>query len=352
MLRLCLVDMNNGHVNQAMRCFRVLVDSFFSMVKATNPELLTELVVVQPRNLKEMPPADCDLYLSSGGPDSPYDHDGEPWLSDLFGFYDGVVEANLKGKADAPSLFGVCYTFELLVRHFQVCAMVPRASRKFGVMPAYTTDVGFTHPLTAPFGDRLFSFEHRTWEAIDLDETRLAALGGSLLARESRDGESKGKGILALDLAPGIECTQFHPEADRQGVIVWVSKREQAQAFVDTYGLVTYDRMLRTLDNPERIAKTFTLLVPGWLTRKFNALALHRGWQPLPRPVLDMDLFEGNAPTAASVRFHSLVPTLLEPALPDVDDEPRAAELDLDLATVRKTTIAQNVAQLAVFGSD
>ncbi len=351
-LRLCLVDMNNGHANQAMRCFRILVDSFFAAVRARNPEVRTEMVVVQPRNLKELPPGGFDFYLSTGGPDSPYDHDGEPWLDDLFRFYDGIVESNLAGRPDAPSMFAVCYTFELLVRHFKVCAMVPRASRKFGVMPAYTTDAGAAHPLLEGFGDRLFAFEHRTWEAIDLDEKRLAELGGSVLARESRDGASKGKALLALDLAPGIECTQFHPEADRQGVIVWVSKREQAQAFVDTYGLVTYDRMLRTLDNPERIAKTFSLLIPGWLSRKFNAIAQHRGLVPLTTPVLDMDLFEGTAPTAASVRFNSLVPTMMEPTLTDLDDEPRAADLELDLVSVRKSTIAQNVAQLAQFGSD
>jgi homoserine O-succinyltransferase/O-acetyltransferase len=351
-LRLCLVDMNNGHANQANRCFRILAESFFRAVRQQNPEVKTELVVVEPRNTRKLPPTNCDLYLSTGGPDSPYDHDGEPWLDELFGFYDQIVERNVRGDADAPSLFGVCYTFELLVRHFRVCAMVPRASRKFGVMPAYMTAAGEAHPLLEGFGDRLFAFEHRTWEAIDPDEARIAQLGGSILARESRDGVSKGKALLAFDLAPGIECTQFHPEADRQGVIVWVSKREQAQAFVDTYGLVTYDRMLRTLDNPERIAKTFSLMIPGWLSRKFNALAVARGWRPIETPRLDMDLFEGTAPSAASVRFDSLVPTMMEPSLNELDDEPRAADLELDLVSVRKSTIAQNVARLAQFGSD
>ena len=85
-LRLCLVDMNNGHANQAMRCFRILVDSFCAAVRARNPDLRTEVVSVQPRNRKELPPPGFDLYLSSGGPDSPYDHDGEPWLDDLFRF--------------------------------------------------------------------------------------------------------------------------------------------------------------------------------------------------------------------------------------------------------------------------
>jgi hypothetical protein len=42
----------------------------------------------------------------------------------------------------------------------------------------------------------------------------------------------------------------------------------------------------------------------------------------------------------------------MEPSLNELDDEPRAADLELDLVSVRKSTIAQNVARLAQFGSD
>ena len=69
---------------------------------------------------------------------------------------------------------------------------LPRAERKFGVMPIYTTAEGQHHPLLSAFHDRLFAFEHRNWEAIDLDEAKLRGLGGKVLARESRDGVSKG----------------------------------------------------------------------------------------------------------------------------------------------------------------
>ncbi len=319
-LRLCLVDMNHGHPNQAMRCFRVLIDGFFAKVKAANPGLETTSITVQPRNLLELPPTDCDLYLSSGGPGSPFEHDGEAWLTSYYGWLDSIVERNLREGSAAPGLLGVCYTFELLINHFKVARMVQRANRKFGVMPIYTTAEGLAHPLTAPFQDRLFAFENRSWEAVDLDERQLRSLGGKLLARESRDGYSKGLGLHAFEFAPGIEGTQFHPEADKPGVIAWLRKREQAEAFIEAYGAITYQRMLRTLDNPERLAKTFTSLIPGWLTRRFNALAQHRGWAPLPRPELSFELFAGDAPSAASIAYHSLLPS----------DLPRPPQLDFD----------------------
>ncbi|HEU4534096.1 MAG TPA: hypothetical protein VFS00_08260, partial [Polyangiaceae bacterium] len=167
-LRLCLCNMNNGHPNQAMRCFQVIIDAFFASVRRQNPGLECELVVVEPRNKGELPPRDCDLYLSSGGPGTPYEHDGEPWLDEMYSFYDWVVERRLQLGPGGPSLLGVCYTYELLVRHFRVGGVEPLTERKFGVMPVYTTKSGQAHPLTEPFGDRLFAFEHRNWEAIDV----------------------------------------------------------------------------------------------------------------------------------------------------------------------------------------
>jgi hypothetical protein len=180
----------------------------------------------------------------------------------------------------------------MIVRHFRVAEMAARPSRKFGVMPIYTTVEGRDHPLLSAFGDRLFAFEHRSWEAIGLDAGRLAALGGRLLARESREGQSdKGEALLGLDAAPGIETVQFHPEADRAGVVAWVARPDQAAAFREAYGDVTYERMLKTLDNPARLARTFALLIPSWMARKFNALAPVYDWRPVPPPTQDPAAF-------------------------------------------------------------
>ena len=285
-LRVCIVDMNNGHVNQAMRCFRGIVDQFFERVHAYNPDVPCEVVEVSPRDTNNPIPADCDLYLSSGGPGSPFDGDGEPWTFDYARFVDGVVESVIQGGSDQRALFAICYSFEVVVRHYALAQIVPRVDRKFGIMPIYTTTAGQHHPLLAPFKDRLFAFEHRNWEAVDIDQRKLDSFGGSVLALESRDGVSKGRAILGLDVAPGVEAVQFHPEADRAGVVNWIARPEQAAAFKATYGELTYQAMLRTLDDPKRLARTYALVIPSWLSRRFNAIAPHRDYAELP-PVED-----------------------------------------------------------------
>src|SRR6202012_5962259 len=119
-LRLCIVDMNNAHVNQAMRCLRGIAGGFFAQAVRKNPGLSCELVEVSPRDTNNPVPRDCDLYVSSGGPGSPFEADGTPWFDDYGRFSDGVVEAASRGGTDRQALFAICYSFEMVVRHFDV----------------------------------------------------------------------------------------------------------------------------------------------------------------------------------------------------------------------------------------
>lgn len=298
-LKLCLVDMNNGVANEATRCFRRLFDAFHRKVTAVNPGLEISFRHVQPRNLGELPARDVDLVLSSGGPGAPTDGYDEPWCTGYRHFLDHVVERTLAAPLRAPAALVVCHSFEITVTHFAVARMERRDALKFGVFPAYPTAVGREHPLFAAFEDRLFTWEHRRFEAVDLDERRLRELGGEVLATESRDGGTdKGQSLLGFDFAPGVCGTQFHPEADRPGVLAWIHRVEHAEAVREAYGDHLYERMIKTLEDPSRLARTYALFIPGWLARRFNALALDRGLHPIAPPEQDMAAFEDHEKVA------------------------------------------------------
>jgi GMP synthase-like glutamine amidotransferase len=285
--------MNNGVTNEATRCFKRLFDAFVTRVRDANPQLKVDFRHVQPRNLGEVPREDADLVLSSGGPGSPFDGYDEQWCTDYRKFLDHVVEKNLKSPLTAPSVFVVCHSYEITVNHFAVARMAKRESLKFGVFPAYVTAAGQQHSVFDGFGERLFTWEHRTYEAIDLNEKRLKELGGKLLATESREGRAdKGNGLMGFEFAPGVCGTQFHPEADRPGVIAWINRPEHSSAFKDKYGHSLYDRMMKTLSDPTRLGRTFGLLIPGWLTRRFNEIAATKGLAPISLPEQDMRAFE------------------------------------------------------------
>ncbi len=295
--------MNNGVANEATRCFRRLFDGFASRVRQLNPDLPISFKHVQPRNLGELPDESQDLILSSGGPGSPYDGYEDPWCVGYRKFVDTVVERNHKDRAGAPGLFVVCHSYEITVAHFGVAKMLPRHQLKFGVMPAYITEQGTRSVMFQPFGDRIFTWEHRRYEAVDLDEKKLKGMGGQLLAVESRPGGNvdKGRGLIGFDFTPGVVGTQFHPEADRMGVLAWINRPEHAAAFKDAYGNSLYERMMQTLADPNRLGRTFALVIPGWLTSRFNQLAQVRGYKPIPAPEMDMREFEENRPLANAV---------------------------------------------------
>jgi hypothetical protein len=192
---------------------------------------------VQPRNLGELPSRRADLVLSSGGPGSPHDGWEEPWCTGYRVFLDGILDRAAQHPDTAPAAFVVCHSFEIAIQHFRFAEMVRRQELKFAIFPAYLTEGGAGCDFLQPFGERLFVWEHRRFQALGLDLHRLRDQGGAVLAQESRPGrEDKGKAILALRFGPGLEGTQFHPEADRPGVLAWINRPEHTAALKDAYG--------------------------------------------------------------------------------------------------------------------
>jgi len=285
-LRIGLVDMNNGFANQAMRCFRRILDVFELRVREKNPGLVFHREEVQPRNLGELPQGPYDLVISTGGPGSPFDGIDDPWGVGYRRFLDEVFTRNQRDAAAAPKLLVICHSFELAVLHFGVAQVTKRDTPRFGLMPAYPTRIGREVDFFKPFGDRLFAWEHRWWQAIEPDRARLDEIGGSILAQESREEGplDKGEALLALTFGKGIDGTQFHPEADKSGVLAWIQKQEHADQLKDRYGDSLYERMLKSLNDETRLARTHAVFIPGWLTCRFNDIARERALSPLEKP--------------------------------------------------------------------
>jgi len=280
--------MNNGWPNQAIRCMHAILDRFVAEVRVANPAIETTRSHVQPRNLDEFPPLDCDMYLSSGGPGSPFEGQDDPWYVEYRSFLDGLAEDNAARHDVARKILLICHSFEIATAHFGIAEVVKRSNRKFGIQPAYMTEAGMASPLLNVFGDRLFAWENRNFHAVNVNTRLLKSLGGEVWARESRDGKSKGEAILAFKVAHGIEAVQFHPEADRRAVLTWLLRPDQRAATIEAFGELTYQRMLKTINDPMRMARTLALLIPRWLVRQFNLLAPSRDWKPIPMPVHDL----------------------------------------------------------------
>lgn len=257
--------MNNGLENQAMRAFKEIVSDFFDRAKEANPEIDIGLQIVSPRDKGEFPDR-ADLYLSTGGPGSPYD--GVEWEGRYFDLLDEI------SGDDSKFMLAVCHSFQLAARWSGAGVVQLRPEgKKFGIMPVYMTEIGVASQLLGDFGDRLFAFEHRDWEVVGVDADRW-----KILARESRDGLSKGEATLAIDFGGGIEGVQFHPEADPVGIRAWICREDKKQELINVYGEELWESMIKTVDREDRVIRTRKKIIPGWLNRKFNILAENNGW--------------------------------------------------------------------------
>ena len=101
--------MNNAHVNQAMRCLRGVVSSFAEHARRHNPGLVCDKVEVSPRDTNTMIPRDCDMYISTGGPGSPFEGEGQPWSTDYGRFCDHIVDSAVRNGTERRALFAICY---------------------------------------------------------------------------------------------------------------------------------------------------------------------------------------------------------------------------------------------------
>ena len=62
---------------------------------------------------------------------------------------------------------------------------------------------------------------------------------------------------------------------------------------VETLNEQAANRMLKTLADPSRLARTYALCIPGWLTHRFNVhVAPTRGLAPISAPEQNMRTFE------------------------------------------------------------
>lgn len=66
--------------------------------------------------------------------------------------------------------------------------------------------------------------------------------------------------------------TQFHPEADPTGMKIYLLQEEKKEAIIKNHGEDKYYDMLNSLENPDRIMLTKSVILPNFLDEAINAL--------------------------------------------------------------------------------
>jgi homoserine O-succinyltransferase len=269
-VKVAIVDLYNNIPNQGMRSIQEILTQFGKQL----PQGL-EFKVYDTRHKGDIPSLDYDVYVSTGGPGSPYDGHGLAWESHYFKWVDSLWNYNQNNNnTQKKHAFFICHSFQMVCRHFEMAQVTKRHSTSFGVFPTHKTEAGNAEILFKNLPDPFHVADFRDWQAVQPNHKKLEELGASILCMEKiRPHVDFERALMAIRISDEMFATQFHPEADPVGMSVHFSHPEKEEQIVMEHGKEKYDDMLEHLNTPDSIPLTHNTILPTFLseaTRKMQ----------------------------------------------------------------------------------
>jgi len=251
--------MNQGQANQGMRCIRDIVSHFDSEIE------LTEFDV---RVTNEVPGLDFDIYISSGGPGNPLEGNGI-WEKRFANLLDKLWAFNKNSntpKEAKKHFFFICHSFQLACNHFGLGDITKRKSTSFGILPVHKTAEGRDDYLFSTLSDPYSVIDSRDWQLVQPRLKVFRDKGAKILSLEKiRTHVELERAIMAVRFSDEMVGTQFHPEADPQGMFEHFSKEENRKKVIDNFNLQKYEEMMNELEDQEKLARTHRTILPRFI---------------------------------------------------------------------------------------
>ncbi|MBK9257190.1 MAG: GMP synthase [Saprospiraceae bacterium] len=262
-LRLAILDMNAGKPNQGMRCIRDIVGIY------KNDFEIEEFDV---RQFCEIPDLSFDVYISSGGPGNPLEGDGV-WDIAWYNLIDKLWLHNQTHQCGKKHVFFVCHSFQMACNHFGLGTIAPRKSTSFGIMPVHLTKFAYNDPIFRALPDPFYAVDSRDWQLIQPNLNVFTRHGATILALEKiRSHVEYERAIMAVRFSNEFIGTQFHPEADPEGMKVHFAKDDIRDQVIKNFGQDKYDSMMKHLEDPDKIALTHKTILPNFIEKALSSL--------------------------------------------------------------------------------
>lgn len=255
MIKVAVLDMNNGEPNLGLGA---IVDAVESYGSATQDDAIG-IEVFDVRAGGEIPGMHFDAFVSSGGPGSPYDGEGQIWEAAYFRWLDRLAAS---GK---PALL-ICHSYEMMVHHFGLAEVTERRSPSFGIFPVHPTEAADADPVLCALDNPFYAADFRYWQVVQPNPAVFEQLNATILAKEKiRDHVPLERAVMAVRVGASMLGLQFHPEASPEGMALHFLKDEKMKHVVSTYGEDTFQKMLRLLEQPAALAHTHATVIPRFL---------------------------------------------------------------------------------------
>ena len=268
-IRIAILDMNEGFINQGMRCIREILNQF-----GENNQLDLSWDEFEVRLEKQVPDLSYDIYISSGGPGSPLESEGSQWEKVYFSWLDKVERWNNNpAHVQKKQVFFICHSFQLICRHYKIARITKRKSTAFGVFPTHLLVDGKNEIIFEGLKDPFYSVDSRDYQVTEPNHNKLHKMGASILAIEKdRPHVPLERAVMAIRFNENMIGTQFHPEADAIGMSLHLQTEEKKNTVIENYGIEKWQSMIDHLNDPEKIMWTYAHILPNFLYHAVESL--------------------------------------------------------------------------------
>jgi len=267
-IKIATIDLYNNERNEGMRCIREIV----SEVSENNLHTDIDYDVFETRYKGDVPDLSYDIFISSGGPGSPFEDEDKQWDKDYFNLLDKIWNHN-QNSDHKKFMFFICHSFQMMARYFQFGEVNKRFINSFGVMPFHKTEDGKIDQILKNLSDPFYAADIRHWQVVNADQKIIDALGAKILSWEIPEEENKNNpAITSVRISNEIAGTQFHPEADPESMLYHFKQDERKKFIIDRYDESRYNEMIGYLEHPDKIKLTRKTVIPAFLNNAIDEL--------------------------------------------------------------------------------
>lgn len=269
-IKIITLDLYNNERNEGMRCIREIVTDAIN----SNKDLDISYDVSETRYKGEFPDMSYDIFISSGGPGSPFEDEDKQWDKDYFILLDKIWTHNQNHNKQKKYMFFICHSFQMMARYFQFGEVSKRFINSFGVMPFEKTTAGKEDLILENLSDPFFAADIRHWQVTNPNKKMLDESGAKILSWEIPEEENKeNPAITAVRISNEIVGTQFHPEADPESMLYHFRQDERKEFLIKRYNADKYNEMIDWLQHPDKIKLTRKTVIPSFLNYAIESLS-------------------------------------------------------------------------------
>lgn len=259
--RIAILDMYDGFENEGMRCIKKIISTF-----REDEGLELDCQVFDVRQKLEIPAMDFHAYISTGGPGNP-SPTGAAWERKYFYFLDHVLHYNAnRHNRTKKHLFLICHSFQMACIHWQLARVSKRRKTSFGTFPVYKTSFGRKDALLNPLNDPFWIVDSRDYQVTQPNQFALDHLKAKILCLEKiRPHVQLERAVMAVRFSNEIAGTQFHPEADAEGMLRYFLQEDKKTSIIANHGEQKYNDMIENLNDPDKILMTESVILPTFL---------------------------------------------------------------------------------------